>query len=90
MAGQPPDLEHEWLTVPQAAEFLGVSTAAVNKRCRQDRLPYAEHGGRRWLRRALLEAAERARRAAAAGVVPHGYALRAVHTEPPEMTTSPG
>ena len=53
--GQPPDTEHEWLTVPQAAAFLGVSQVAVNKRCRHDRLPYAEHGGRRWLRRDLLE-----------------------------------
>ena len=77
----PPDTEHEWLTVREAAALLGVSQVAINKRCRRDRLPYVEHGGRRWLRRDLLELDQRARRAQAAGVVPYGYALHDASAE---------
>ena len=51
----PPDAEHDWLTSVQAAEMLGVSVVAVNKRCRHGRLPFVEKVGRRWFRRDHLE-----------------------------------
>ena len=51
----PPDAEHDWLTSVQAAEMLGVSVVAVNKRCRHGRLPFVETVGRRWFRRDHLE-----------------------------------
>ena len=44
-----------WLTSAQAAELLGVSVVAVNKRCRRGRLPFVEKAGRRWFRRDHLE-----------------------------------
>ena len=47
---EPPDAEHDWVTGVQAAEILGVSTVAVNKRCRRGRLPFVEKAGRRWFR----------------------------------------
>ena len=52
---EPPDAEHDWLTSVQAAERLGVSAVAVNKRCRGGRLPFVEKAGRRWFRRDHLE-----------------------------------
>ena len=52
---QPPDDEHAWLRTLEAAEFMGVSTPAISKRARRGRLPYVEHGGRRWFRRDHLE-----------------------------------
>ena len=52
---EPPDAEHDWLTSVQAAELLGVSAVAVNKRCRRGRLPFVEKAGRRWFRRDHLE-----------------------------------
>ena len=60
---EPPDSVHMWLTTAQAAELLGVSVVAVNKRCRRERLPYVEKAGRRWIRLDLLEQVERARAA---------------------------
>jgi excisionase family DNA binding protein len=60
---RPPDDEHEWLTVPQMAEILGVSRVAVGQRCRRGRLPFTWSEGRRWIRRDLLELVERARHA---------------------------
>ena len=82
----PPDTEHEWLTAREAAALFGVSQVAINKRCRRDRLPCVEHGGRRWLLRDLLDSItleldQRARHAEAAGVVPHGYALHDASAE---------
>ena len=44
---EPPHTEHDWLTSVQAAELLGVSVVAVNKRCRHGRLPFVEKVGRR-------------------------------------------
>ena len=52
---EPPDAEHDWLTSVQAAELLGVSSGAVNKRCRHGRFPFVEKVGRRWFRRDHLE-----------------------------------
>jgi hypothetical protein len=52
---EPPDAEHEWLTNVQAAELLGLSSVAVNKRCRGGRLPFVVKAGRRWFRRDHLE-----------------------------------
>ena len=52
---EPPNAEHDWLTSVQAAELLGVSTVAVNKRARRGRLPFVEKAGRRWFRRDHLE-----------------------------------
>ena len=52
---EPPNAEHAWLTSPQAAELLGVSAVAVNRRCRRGRLPFVEKAGRRWFRRDHLE-----------------------------------
>ena len=53
--GQPPDDEHEWLRLREAAQFMGVSTRAISTRARRGRLPFVEHEGRRWFRRDHLE-----------------------------------
>jgi hypothetical protein len=39
---EPPDADRDWLTSVQGADLLGVSAVAVNKRCRQGRLPFVE------------------------------------------------
>ena len=57
---EPPDAVHEWLSSVQAAELLGVSTVAVNRRCRRGRLPFVEKAGRRWFRRDHPELVKRA------------------------------
>jgi predicted XRE-type DNA-binding protein len=59
----PPDDDHDWLSVSQVAELLGVTRVAVGKRCARGRLPYTEHGGMRWVRRDLLELVQNARKA---------------------------
>lgn len=61
--GRTPDTVHEWFSVPQAAQLLGVSRVAVGRRCHRGTLPHTWFGGRRWIRRDLLELVERARRA---------------------------
>ncbi|RLV49005.1 hypothetical protein D9V37_10500 [Nocardioides mangrovicus] len=43
----PPDDEHYWLTVPQAAEVAGVTRQAMHVRLKRDRLPYEISDGRR-------------------------------------------
>lgn len=58
-----PDDGHDWLSIRQVAELLGLSKAAVLKRCRRGQLAYVEHGRQLWVRRDLLELAERARAA---------------------------
>jgi excisionase family DNA binding protein len=60
---RPPDLEHDWLSTADVARLLGVSRTAVLKRINADRLPHVMHGGQHWVRRDLLELAERAREA---------------------------
>jgi excisionase family DNA binding protein len=65
--GKPPDDEHEWLGTSDVAQLLGVSRVAVNQRINRGRLPFTEHGGRRWIRRDLLELVERAREATRRG-----------------------
>ena len=57
---EPTEVEHDWLTSVQAAELLGVSVVAVNKRCRRGRLPFVEKDGRRWFRRDHLELVKKA------------------------------
>lgn len=57
----PPDDDHVWLSVPEAAELLGISRQAVNVRARKDQLSSVMKGDRRWIRRDLLEMSERAR-----------------------------
>ena len=52
---QPPDAEHVWLRTREAAAFMGVSQPAISQRARKGRLPFVEHGGRRWFRRDHLE-----------------------------------
>jgi len=60
---RPPDDEHDWLSIRQTAELLGVSRVAVHQRCRRDRLPCVAHGKQIWIRRDLLELVEHARAA---------------------------
>jgi excisionase family DNA binding protein len=52
---QPPDEEHVWLRTREAAEFMGVSQPAISQWARAGRLPFVEHGCRRWFRRDHLE-----------------------------------
>ena len=59
---EPPDAENDWLTSAHAAELLGVSAVAMNKRCRHGRLPFVEKAGRRWFRRDHLELVKHADR----------------------------
>lgn len=49
-----PDTEHDWLSVRQVAELLGVTRPAVMGRIHRERLPAVEKGGRFWVRRDLL------------------------------------
>ena len=56
-----PDAEHDWLSVPQVAELLGVSRPAVASRIKRERLPATQSGGRHWVRADHLELVERAR-----------------------------
>jgi excisionase family DNA binding protein len=41
-----PDREHEWLSVPQVAQLLGVTRPAVSGRIHRGKLPATEKGGR--------------------------------------------
>lgn len=62
---EPPDDEHVWLSPSTAALVLGVSASGLRLLARQDRVPFAESGGRRWYRRDHVErlcAARRLRR----------------------------
>jgi predicted DNA-binding transcriptional regulator AlpA len=56
-----PDADHEWLSVPQVAQLLGVTRPAVASRIKRERLPATESHGRWWVRRDLLEQVEGAR-----------------------------
>jgi excisionase family DNA binding protein len=59
--GHRPDADHDWLSVRQVAELLGVTKPAVIGRIHPERLPAVENGGRLWVRRDLLEQVEAAR-----------------------------
>jgi len=55
-AGPAPDVELEWLTLGQAARFLGVAQSTVRRWSDQGRLPaFYTPGGHRRFRRAELE-----------------------------------
>jgi excisionase family DNA binding protein len=54
-----PDPDHEWLSVRQVSQLLGVTRPAVQGRINRGKLPAVENGGR--LRRDLLEQVEAAR-----------------------------
>ena len=56
-----PDHDHEWLSVRQVAELLGVTRPAVMGRIHRGKLPSVENGGRYWVRRDHLEQVEAAR-----------------------------
>jgi len=58
---RPPDNEHEWLRVTEAARLLGVTPTAVHQRARRDRLPTTMRDGLRWVRRGHLKQTEAAR-----------------------------
>jgi excisionase family DNA binding protein len=56
-----PDTDHDWLSVRQVAQLLGVTRPAVQGRINRGKLPTVENGGRFWIRRDLLEQVEAAR-----------------------------
>lgn len=56
-----PDHEHEWLSIREVAELVGVTRPAIQGRIHRGRLPAVENGGRYWVRADHLELVERAR-----------------------------
>lgn len=70
--GGPPDDEHVWLMPSTAALVLGVSSSGLRQMARDERVPFAESGGRRWYRRDHIEhlAAARSWRQALIGSAP--------------------
>jgi len=58
---RPSEDGHEWIGVAEVAELLRVSTTRVGQMARADRVPWIEHGGRRWFRRDLIEGVAAAR-----------------------------
>jgi excisionase family DNA binding protein len=56
-----PDTDHEWLSLREVAQLLGVTRPAVSGRIHRGRLPAVENRGRYWVRRDLLEQVEAAR-----------------------------
>ena len=52
---QPPDNEHQWLTASPAGRVIGMSPMGVYKRVQRGIIPYADHRGRHWFRRDLME-----------------------------------
>lgn len=51
-----------WITEREAAELLGISRPRVFQLRRADRLPFVEHNGRTYYRRAQIEVIAHARR----------------------------
>lgn len=62
----PPDTVHDWLTVREAAEVMGVFRQAVQQLCWRGAMPFEWSDGQRWIRRDLLELRQRAQAAQAA------------------------
>lgn len=60
-ADRRPDGNHDWLTVAQVAQLVGLSEVGVRKRIARERVPAVRHRGRWWIRRDLLEQVEAAR-----------------------------
>jgi excisionase family DNA binding protein len=56
-----PEADHDWLSVRQVAELLGVIRPAVQGRINRGKLPAVENAGRYWVPRDLLEQVEAAR-----------------------------
>lgn len=45
-----PDTMHDWLTVAEAAEVIGLTPDAVRKRAGKGKLPHVVHRGKVWVR----------------------------------------
>ncbi|SDS20770.1 DNA binding domain-containing protein, excisionase family [Nocardioides scoriae] len=46
----PPDDDHEWLTLEEAGEVIGISGQAVGKRAKRGKIPHVRQGVRVWVR----------------------------------------
>lgn len=58
-----PDTEHDWLTVAEAAEVIGLTPDAIRKRAGKGKLPHVVHRGKVWVRREHAEVAANVRAA---------------------------
>lgn len=59
----PPDDEHVWLNPTTAALVLGISVSRLRQLAVDERVPFTQHGGRRWYRRDHAEQLSAARQA---------------------------
>jgi excisionase family DNA binding protein len=79
------DLEHResscrWLTIEQAAEYLGTTEKAIRRRCDRGRLPIVRDGRRLYIDRLVLDEAFAAQ----------GSMLRSTKQKAPATVARPG